>query len=232
MKKRFLALDPSVFTSVGRLEDMLKVLRVSKETLIAERAEVILPSFLFHGLKRILDGKYSEELYEIYRAWLPFYPKDHVEAIVRQQAMDKRYRELLESFFKEYAPSPAEEHVRNVERIGKGSIRKYNVREILGKIVGNVVFEMLATADKLKALIISFGQRILTLISRIGVTILRAKSDLKKKIKRHSRVRHALRFTGYALSFDVARVLMNTLGIPQLPFPNDIGLGLLLVANG
>ena len=102
----------------------------------------------------------------------------------------------------------------------------------MGQIVGEIIIEMLAMAYKLKALILSFGERSLKLVSKLGVPIIRATSTLKEDIKRRGKIRRALRISGYALSFDVVRILTAQLGLSLLPFQKDIGLGLILVADG
>lgn len=228
MTERILVLDPSLFTSTGRLRDSLKVLSVLRE----ESVKVVLPSILMDNLKALLAGKEPENLYTIYRTWLPFYPRDHIVAIVKHQMTDKNHLDGLRAFFEEFSPIAAREYIGDVERIGEHSIRRDEVLKKLGKIVGQIAFEMLAISHRLKAWIIGFGTRIYTLLSRIGIKISEAKSNLKKYIKRHSRVRRSLRIAGFALSLSTAKLLLIGLGLSEALLIEDIGAGLLLVANG
>jgi len=114
-EEKFIVLDPSLFTSVGRLQDTLKVLSVLRQDALATSIRVILPSNLFHDFDAILKRKEPIYLYKVYKIWLPFYPRDHIEAIVKQQMTDKRYLDLLNIFFKEYSPTAAEKYVENIK---------------------------------------------------------------------------------------------------------------------
>ena len=228
MKEKYLILDPSLFTSVGRLKDALKVLDALKKNSV----KIVLPSSLIDDFKALLAGRGPENLYVIYKAWLPFYPKDHIAAIVKHQVTDREYLRNLDILFKEYTPIAAREYVENIERLGEHSIRRDRVRQKLGKIVGQIAFELIAVSYKLGAWIVGFGRRVYTLLSRVGVKIYESKSSLKKLIKRHSNVRRTLRIAGYAIASDAAKILMASLGLPEIPLSRDIGLGLILVANG
>ena len=228
MKEKYLILDPSLFTSTGRLKDALEVLSVLKENSV----KIVLPSSLIDSFEVLLAGKEPENLYEIYKAWLPFYPNDHIVAIIKHQMIDKEYLDRLRIFFKEYSPIAAREYVEDIEQLGERSIRRDRVREKLGRIVGQIAFELIAVSYKLRAWIVGFGRRVYTLLSRVGVKISESKSSLKKKIKRHSKVRRAIRIAGYVITSDAAKILMANLGLPEIPFSRDIGVGLILVANG
>ena len=228
MPEKTFVLGPSLFTSTGRLKDLLEVLSVLKE----ESGKVVLPSILMDNFKAMLAGREPENLYNIYEAWLPFYPRDHIVAIVKHQMTDKDHLDGLRAFFKIHSPISAREYVEDIEQIGEHSIRRDRVAKKLGKIVGQIAFEMVAISHKLKAWIIGFGRRIYTLLSRIGIKIFETKSSLKKYIKRRSRVRRSLKIAGFALSLSTAKLLLICLGLPEALLIEDIGVGLLLVANG
>ena len=241
MKEKHLILDPSLFTSVDRLKDALKVLNTLKKEVIrnsmekyAARASVkiVMPSSLIDDFEALLAGREPENLYVIYKAWLPFYPKDHVRAIVNHQKTDREYLKNLDILFKEYLPIAAREYVENIEQIGEQSVRRERVQQKLGRIVGRIAFELIAVSHKFRAWIVGFGRRVYTLLSRIGIKIYESKSSFKKLVKRQSNVRRTLRIAGYAIASDAAKILMASLGLPEIPFSRDIGVGLVLVANG
>jgi len=241
MKEKYLILDPSLFTSVYRLKDALKVLNTLRRKIIRSSIEeyaehvslkIVLPSNLIDDFEALRAGKEPESLYEIYRAWLPFYPRDHIRAIVDHQKTDREYLENLDILFKEYLPIAAREYVENIEQIGEQSIRRERVKQKLGRIVGRIAFELIAVSHKFGAWIVGFGRRVYTLLSRVGVKIYESKSSLKKLVKRHSNVRRTLRIAGYVIALDAAKILMASLGLPEIPLSRDIGLGLILVANG
>lgn len=241
MKEKYLVLDPSLFTSVSRLKDALKVLNTLKKEFdrnsiekYATRAtvKIVLPSNLIDDFQALLAGSEPKNLYVIYKAWLPFYPKDHIRAIVNHQRTDREYLETLDILFKEYLPIAARECVENIEQIGARSIKREKVEQKLGRIVGQIAFELIAVSYKFGAWIVGFGRRVYTMLSRLGVKIRESKSSLKKFVKRHSHVRRTLRIAGYVIASDAAKILMASLGLPELPVSRDIGIGLILVANG
>lgn len=228
MKERYLILDPSLFTSTGRLKDALKVLSALKQNSL----KIVLPSSLIDNFEALLAGREPENLYAIYKAWLPFYPKDHIAAIVKHQMIDEDYLDGLRFFFKEYLPIAAREFVEHIEQLGEGSIRRDMVLNKLGRIVGQIAFELIAVSHKLGAWIVGFGRRVYTLLSRVGVKISELESSLKKYLKRYSKVRRSLKIAGVALSLSAVKILLTSLGLPETLLIEDIGIGLVLVANG
>jgi len=232
MQEKFVTLDPSLFTSIGRLKDSHKILQALKQHFHPAAMKVVLPSHIFNEFDGILKGRKPEMLGKILETWLPFYPKDHIEALVKHFATDSKYREALKRLFDDYSPVSAQEYVGDVEKLGRESIHRERIKEELGDIVGKIIFETLAVSQKLKALVIAFGKRTFDLSSRMEVRVKEGVSEFKRMIKRHTNVRRALRIAGYVLSFDIARELMRLLGLPDLPFPKDVGLGLILVADG
>ncbi|MDI6691520.1 MAG: hypothetical protein QME50_06640 [Candidatus Bathyarchaeota archaeon] len=228
MKEKYLILDPSLFTSTSRLKDALKVLSVLKENSV----KVVLPSSLTDDFEALLAGKEPENLYAIYKAWLPLYPEDHIIAIVKHQMIDKDYLDGLRIFFKEYSPIAAREYVGDIEQLGERSIRRDRVRKKLGMTVGQIVFELIAVSHKLGAWIVGFGRRVYTFLSEVGVKISESKSSLKEYIKRHSKVRRSLKIAGLAFSLGAVKILLTSLGLPETLLIGDIGIAIVLVANG
>jgi len=221
-------LDPSLFTSVDRLKDARRVL----EALRKGSLRIVLPSSLFDDFKALLMGKNPEHLHEIYKAWLPLYPRDHIEAIVKQQSIDRIYLNNLDALFKDYSPIAARDYVENMERVGEKSVWRERVQQKLGPVVGRIAFELIAVSYRLSAWVIGFGRRVYTFLSRVGIKVHESKSRLKKEIKKHSKIRRTLRIAGYAIASDTAKALMVSLGLPPIPLSRDIGLGMILVADG
>jgi len=231
MQEKFVTLDPSLFTSIDRLRDSHRILQALKQHFHADSMKVVLPSDLFTEFTAVLKGKAPEILGKILKTWLPFYPRDHIEALVKHFTGDHMYRDALNRLFVEFSPVPAQEYIRDVERLGLESIHKGETMQKLGEIAGKIVFETLAVSYKLNALVIAFGKRTFNMCKRIGVKVREEVSKLKRMIKDHADVRRTLKIAGYALSFDVAKALTTQLGLPDFPL-QDVGLGLIIVADG
>lgn len=235
MQEEFVTLDPSLFTSIDKLKDSHRILQMLKKYFAENYSgpmKVVMPSDLFVELDGIIKGKTPEMLGKILKIWLPFYPKDHIEALVKYFATDDRYRNALNRLFVDFSPAPAQEYVRDVEKIGVESIHRGETVQQLGEIAGKIVFETLAVSHKLKALVVAFGKRTFNMCKRIGVKVREEVSKFKRMIKSHANVRRALRIAGYAFTLDSFQALIAQLGLPNLPFSGDIGAGLLLVADG
>lgn len=194
--------------------------------------KVILPTLLYEELRVILEREESKIFPSILRAWLPFYSMDHIKAIVTSLTKDEEYLNILNEFFKIFNPEPATEFTSDMEKLGRESIFKREIIEKLGHYVGEILFELLAVSQKLKAIIICFGERTISLIQKFNVSIIRALSRLKKQLKAHTNIRRTIRLVGYIITLDALRDFINVLGLMNFPYINDIGVGLIVVANG
>jgi len=231
--ERSVTVDPSPFTSTKRLSDLLKVLGLMKSDLFCPLTKVVLPTYLYNELFSITEKKgASDVLPEIFRGWLPFYSQDHIEAIIRGIERDETYMDTINKFFNLFKPIPASEYVSDLTKLGSKSVHRDEATERLGRIVGEIVFEMMALSDRLQAVILSFGEITATLIARLGVTVIKTHSKFKANVKKRANIRRVLRVTGYALSFDSLRRFIEVFQPINFPSIGDVGLGLIIVADG
>lgn len=103
--------------------------------------------------------------------------------------------------------------------------------------MGDTVFEILAVSHELKAIIFTFGERLANMAYQARVTILKVHSEYKETLKQKANIKRALRLMGYGLSFKVVSHMMGILGSSIIPidlqeYTNDIGLGLIIIADG
>lgn len=223
-----LVIDPSPFMSKKRLRDLLKILDM--QPFVKKR--IILPKPLFVGLTSLVKGgkpEAREELIGVFRFWLPFYPIEHVQIIVKGLAEDREYVAMLTAFLLKTSP------YSGGDKIGGDSIY---LREIIERLrnstVGQIVFEILAASQR-GAWIISFGEKTINLVRRVGVHVLIAPSRLKQSIRANLRIRRNLRISTWGLttvglvsdfarSFGLATHLPPGLGVTQF--------GIMVVADG
>lgn len=238
---RYYILDPSVFVSIRKIKEIFSVLdSLSQPTIIStERVSVVIPSDLYDALYSIKEGEKPEQHYEtltqIFSRWLTFYDKYHVELIVKQLLTDKQYRETLGRFLEAFKPVSGEEFIKDEEKIGEETVHLGEVVEKLGDIVGRLVFEILALSHRLRGLVVSFGQRLASLMRKLKITVVTVHSEFKKRIKQHSKIRSLLRISLYAITTESLHRLIDDLQIsdPELHLAVDIaGFGVFVIADG
>jgi hypothetical protein len=204
------------------------------------KISVTIPSDLYNVLYSAIRGRKLEErefevAEEIFSQWLPFYDRYHVKLIVKQLFSDPHYLEILKRFFESFRPTNGLEYIKNQDKIGEETVYLRNLVEKFGAVIGRVVFELLALSHKLRGMIISFGQRLATMLRKTKMTVVMVHSAFKEKMKQHSRIRSALRISLYAISTESLRKLVNDLQIYglDLNLAVDIaGLGIFVVADG
>lgn len=228
-QQSYIIADPTPFTSAERLRDLLAVLSILRAEL-PTRTKWVLPSLLLRALQSLVENRKEGQLPTIVRKWLPsFYSDDHIRLICRGLTTDDEYLRAVREFLSTFKPVPASEFLANDDRIGGATIFRRRLHEEIGEVAGEVLFEVLGSARKLGALIISFGEQTYRLAAKFGEKIRKVGSGVKNNVKKRTRLRRALRIAGYVLSAESARSLITSLG---LYIPGDVGMGILLVADG
>jgi len=223
----FITIDPSPFISKARLEDLLKVL--SSEQFKGK--SILLPTLLYDSLDSVVKRKARKEVVEVFRGWLPFYSKEHVELIFKSLSKDEEYVKMLERFFKEFNVR----RFRGAEKIGRESIYLDEVKEKLrNSTIGQMIFDILAASDR-EAWIISFGNRTINLVERLGTTIQTHSSQVKNEIKKNLRIRRNLKIAIWTLrATTFVSAFARLFGLP-ISLPPEITItqfGIMIVADG
>lgn len=219
--------DPSCFVSLKNQKEFLKILdKITAES--PEPVKVVLPTVIYEALLQEPNKKFTQ-LQEILEDW-----NEPVGKKLKFSFKDKpRYVNNTRSFLDKYSPKPAHNFIGSIEKLGKESIYSDDVREKLGEITGNIVFELMAMSSEMKFKIISFGKQTISLITRLSVSVKEGHSAYKERIKSHLGIRGLIRFLQFAMSAEVAREFMSALEINEILLtPAEIGLGVLIIADG
>jgi hypothetical protein len=232
-------LDPSCFLSRAALDDLKQVLRIlASESQVGKKIVILIPSLLKKGLESIVEGNVTSDLTQIFDDWLAFDTKEYKDYIIQSLSKDDGYKDLVKGFldgqFVENIgqPIPTSEYVSDMVKIGDNSILKSFVQDKLGKLAGDVVFEMLAVSHKLKSKIIGFGHGVADLVKRIegiGITIKIGYSNYKKELKRHANIKRVLNICILALSAEVAQNFVNEMKLTDGILPAPLSLTGLVV---
>ncbi len=232
---RNFVLDPSGFTSPTRLNDLLRILNIIRQDVKGTEALFVMPHSLFHELSLFIENReISQKLVDVFNAWLPSYSEDHIIELIRGLSVNRDYLDSLKKFFLEYKPTTANEYVGNLDKIGEQTLYRNSLRERLGDLVGETVFEMLAVSYKLKAVMITFGERLAQLAHKAGVILVKTHSEYKNTLKQRGNIQRALRLMGYFLSLQLTTEMIDLLGLPPSlkVYKEDIGFGLIIIADG
>jgi hypothetical protein len=240
-QQRFVIVDPSVFVSFQKLDDAFKAMEslVQPTVCSVQKANTVIPSDLYVALVSIFKEEKTDATFqtlkEIFSKWLPFYDRNHIEPIVKELLTDENYRKSVQRFFAAFKPINGKEYTSNQDRIGEKTIHLKEAVTRFGETVGHVVFELLALSEKLKGVIISFGQRLANMAGKLGITVMTVHSRYKNEIKKKGKIKYLLRLSLYAVSRQSLRTLLTDLQISNLDvnLAADIaGLGIFVLADG
>ena len=229
VSEKVFCLDPSCFTSTKKLAGLHKILHELK---IKGNGEftIYVPTELYNIIILQPDQKFPL-LKKLLHGWIGFAESRYWFLDMHNHS---EYVHYIRKLFEEYKIIPAKEIIGNVEQLGEHSIHRADVIKTLGK-KGEVIFEMMAVSSELaKARIISFGQKTISLIAKLGVPVIIAPSKFKKKIKERAEISWLLLISSYLITTHGATEFLNNYEIENLPLTIvEIGsLGLLLIADG
>jgi len=224
--------DPSPFISAKRIDGLIKILETLSSNLQETKVRVILPTYLYQELSTIMHEKHPKLMADILKAWMPLLPRDLLKTTAYGLAVDPSYLREVTRLFELFRPIPAEEFASNIDKLGEKSIGRDELIDEFGEIVGKIIFELMAVSDRLRAVIIGFTERTANLISKYRGTVVKTHSKFKHSIKKNSGVRWGLRITGIVLSLESLSYFQQLLQMPDLPVIKDVGVFLILVANG
>ena len=227
-KTDYLCIDPSCLCSERRINSLIKLLKTIEEH---RRIKVVLPTTIYEiiiGKER--DLKTKEKIGKTWKAFSMEYKPDFFEEVFLNKKMLDQLGDTLSLF----NLLPASELVPEREKIGKESIYKKDVLKKLGIVVGKIVWEMMSISERMRVSIVTFGEKTPSLISRLGVPILKGHSAYKKAVKKKAKIQTPLRFMIYITSVRAFNEFVGIYEIEPVPLTvAEVGaLGLLIVANG
>lgn len=226
-----ICIDPSCLGSPKKIKNLEKLLNTLREY---QKIKVVIPTIIYELLTKRRDAPYDfETRKKIGNTWKMAtmgYRANYMEKMFVDEKLFHRLRNLFEIS----DLVPVEKIIQPTEKLGKKSIFRDNVIKKLGDIVGDIVWEMLSVSEKLGGSIITFGEKTISLISRLGVPVFKGYSKYKKGVKRRAKIQNTLRFLIFVMSVKAFESTVGDYAIEGFPLTlPEIGtLGILIVANG
>jgi len=215
-------LDVSTFISADHLQDMIMILDGMADR---RKITIILPTMLYYQLKNVATtGHISPKFQEILKSWTwrKAYHKD------RPITVNFEYKRILLWFFKNFKVEQAEKFIRDINKLGEQTLTKDYLISRLGKILGSIVFEILAVSHKLRCVILAFGSVLISFVRKVKITTIMFSSKLKGELKNRTGIRRTLKILGYiATTRTIQQVLTGI-----FPDPSILSVGVLLIADG
>jgi hypothetical protein len=106
--------------------------------------------------------------------------------------VDAIYSPFASGFLEACNPIAASELVGQARQIGEETITRDNLR-IIGRMLRESIFEILAVAQKFKARILTFGERLVNLLFDVRIIVFSLHHRMKDQLKKRSRTRAALK---------------------------------------
>ena len=222
-------LDPSCFTSLEKLRDakhFLNEIRKDHPSL-----KVYVPTIIHKTINYEPEQKFRE-LPPIVKDWIV---KDEPKNITSMNRDTKdEYVFVMREFFHLHSPSPANELIGSIRKIGKESIHLDELINKFGNIQGKILFEMMAISSEFKGKIIAFSEMTFSLMRQIGTQIKRGYSKRKDEWRKRAGIRVAVlvamlfmdqhHMLDFIQHFQIAGFSFNPVFIPSA--------GLIVIGNG
>jgi len=173
-RTEYVIADVSVFLLKDRFYFLKRLLNE-----ILQPKMLIISSDLYYTFRNLIEfGKYTEDelrfLKVIIEYWEPFRRRE-----VLTWLSSLEFKEIIKEFMMKWGVTPAKEFVRYKQQ-SNNPIKFQEIKEE----VRRVVWEELEAAIKLKAFIVSFTNRLITICQRAEVMIMRVHSKAKDEVKR------------------------------------------------
>jgi len=227
MGKNVFCIDASCFLSLQKQRDLLRVIReLRKEN--PYTLEIYIPNHIYDTILLPPEKKFLR-LKEILKDW-----KESNTDLEFEDIEMEEYVNNTRHFLSEYKPKPVPEEISNMEKIGTESIYKKDLLEKFGTILADIMWETVSVSEKLGARVISFGEKTISFISKLGSKIRKGYSKRKKRIKHKSEIASQLRFWIFSMISETAAAAFIhefQIDLPFIPL-TQIPLGLLIVADG
>ena len=224
-ERKYLCLDPSCFVSLENLKNVSNLLHEFNQN----KFHVIIPTNVYDVIILQPDEKFAN-LPSILNDWLK--EENHINKMTKFERDE--YVNTMRNLLMTYQPSPAKGFVRDLEKIGDKSIYKNSLIEKLGRITGEILFEVMTVSSEYKAQIVALGEKTFDLMQKMGTEVKRGVSKTKKELKNRARIRTPLLIAmlfmeGHGMlefiqSFEIEGFLFNPKIIPPA--------GIIILANG
>jgi hypothetical protein len=225
-------LDPSCFSTLGRLTDTLKAL----DSLRAGGNLYIYIPKIIYDIVILEPAEKFRRLPEIIEDWID---KEEGDAINQLNKAERtKYVSIMRTILEKFEPHSFSFIDEGDDKIGENSIKLFELIKNFGKNTGSIIFEVIASSVNLKSIIISFGKKTSDHMRRFGSKVVEAHSKFKEILKKKSGVKRGLNIMQCVMSLNLARQFLET---TQTNFDIEslagdslaiASLGLLIVGNG
>lgn len=209
----YLVFDPSLVISLRRLRAGINLFRAIRKAHSLTR--VVLPDAVHQILLNLREGRrMSRESQEVILAWRPSTDEAYFSELQDNASLAAEFLEVCE-------PAAASSLIGDVDRIGERTVTRQTLASFVGGVLGSLLFEMLAMAHKFKARLLTFGDRLGTLLHRARFLVVSIHHGMKEELKRRSHTRTALKIAVWVFSSLTANYVMDL--IPGMP-AGDLGV--------
>ena len=222
-------IDASCFLSLEKQTEFLEVLDfLEKDRNVP--LEVYIPSDIYHTILLSPELKFKKLEYFL-KGWI-----EKKKDLKFSQEEKEEYVRNTRFFLSKYNPKPASEKIGGIDKIGENSIHLHDAIDKLGEIKGKIIFETIAISSEIGARIISFGEKTISFVKKLGSKIEQGYSTYKDRIRSERRIVNRLRILLFVMTFEFVTFFLTDFQIHDLDIVNfatsQLPLGLLIIGNG
>lgn len=229
-------LDPSCFISLETLEDTFSTLKVIRQ--LEGDAIIYLPTNLYDTVMLDPEAKFRK-LPSLVSEWI--YPGNHTIITELDSEGRERYvsvmRQILSTFTIQSFSYIGESKTGD-DKIGNESIHLKDLVTKFRKDVANILFDMLSLSVDLKSKIISFGNKTIELVRKIGTVVREGRSEFKIKLKDKAGIKRGLKIMQCFMALPFVHDFLKQYQIPidvSTLAPEAVAIasfGLLIIGDG
>jgi hypothetical protein len=216
--------DPGFFSTPKRFDSLPGVLEK-----LSSESQVVLPSLLRplapNPNKPSERNSPDTDIVKLLRNWNPSFEKNDMSDIFQ-------IRKKLGKFFQKFNPVFADDVARNIPDDGFLSLKK-SVK-VLGRHVGETVFEFVQITSKKSGIIAGYGRKMITFVRKVRIAAVEGYSQYKHNLIDSGFAPKRLKIIGVFHAVDDVVNFSNAfevVGMPPVLEP-VADFGLMLVADG
>ena len=162
-----------------------------------KRLQLVLPEKLYDFVQqRKRSEKAIRDFSDLLNDWWPYGDRNSL----LKTLYSSRYSQLLDEL-REFQLISSKRFLHGIGEIGPTSVSLSHIITQLGQRLGQTLFQVMGIADKLGAMIATFGTRLLSLLQKVRVFLVKLPSQAKDEFKIHAKVRrYGLLFVSYVIT--------------------------------
>lgn len=217
--------DPSCFITLENQNQFLKVLNELSNADLP--IKVIVPTSIYQAIIKTPEEKFPA-LEKTLSDW-----NDSDMKLTYSISDRRKYVNNTRNMLRNFLVEPADKYIQNVEKLGTDSIYRNKVLEKIGRITGQIIFDILAISSEIKTSIVAFNNKTLDLISSLGIVVKTGHSKYKEKIRTDANIKRLLRFFQFMIGLSIVGDFFTEFEMEEIPLStSELILGVMIVANG